>query len=89
MRNIEHSYTILLPISGESLGRWLEENNASIAVTCQLGTYNVRINRHFLGAYKETGDLCVRRSSDVEVYAYGKTLEAALLAAMQKCTEEP
>lgn len=86
---IEHSYTILLPISGESLGRWLEENNASIKITCQMGTYNVRVNRHFLGSYKESGNIGVRRSSDVEVSAYGKTLEEGLLAAMRKCAEEP
>lgn len=84
----EHSYTILLPISGESLGRWLEENNASIRITCQIGTYNVRVNRHLLLSYKEKGDIGVRRSSDVEVSVYGKTFEGALLAAMQKCTED-
>lgn len=86
---VEHSYTILLPISGEKLGRWLEENNAAVRISCALGTYHVHINRHRLDSFKETGNLSVRRCGDVEVSAYGKTLESALLSAMQKCMEEP
>ena len=89
MPTVEHSYTILLPISGESLGRWLEENHAEISIRCALGTYHVIINRHQLESYKEQGDVSVNRASDVRVSSYGKTLEAALLAAMQKCIEEP
>jgi len=85
---MEHSYTILLPISGESLGRWLEENSAAISVSCALGTYRVCVNRHCFGSFKEVGNLSVRRSSDIEVSAYGPTLEGALFAAMQKCLEE-
>lgn len=85
---MEHSYTILLPISGESLGRWLEENNATITISCALGTYHVHINRHHLKSMKEEGNFSVKRSSDIEVSAYATTLEAALLAAMQKCREE-
>ncbi len=85
---MEHSYTILLPISGETLGKWLEENNATIEISCQLGTYHVRINRHRLDSYKDVGNVSVTRSGDVQVSSYGKTLESALLAAMQKCQEE-
>jgi len=81
----EHSYTILLPISGETLGRWLEENRATIKIQCMLGTYHVHINMHRLGPYEENGNLSVTQSSDIEVSSYGKTLEAALLAGMQKC----
>lgn len=83
------AYTILLPMSGEKFGRWLEEHHAMVHISCQLGTYNVRVNRHRLESFKERGDVSVRRSGDVEVSAYGKSLEAALLAALEKCAEEP
>lgn len=87
---VEHSLTLTLPISGESLGRWLEENSATISIACMVGTYHVHINRHRLESnVPERGNLSVKRSSDIEVSAYDKTLEAALGAAMRKCSEEP
>lgn len=86
---VEHSLTLTLPISGESLGRWLEENSATISIACMVGTYHVHINRHRLESNVERGGLSVTRSSDVEVATYDKTLEAALGAAMRKCSEEP
>ena len=82
-------YSIRLPLSAEAFGRWLEENNATGSISCSLGKYNVRVNRHTMISYKETGNVGVRRSSDVEVSAYGDTIEGTLLAAMQKCMEEP
>lgn len=54
-----------------------------------VGTYHVHINRHRLESNVERGGLSVTRSSDVEVSTYDKTLEAALGAAMRKCSEEP
>jgi hypothetical protein len=86
---VEHSYTILLPVSGEAFGRWLDENHATVEISCALGTYHVRVNRHRLDSFKESGNVSVRRCGDLEVSAYSKTLEEALLTAMQKCMEEP
>lgn len=83
----EHSYTIILPIAGETLGRWLEDNHASINISCALGTYHVHVTLHRLEWHSEVGNLSVRRTSDIEVSGYGKTLEAALLGAMQKSVE--
>jgi len=85
----EHSYTILLPVAGEDFGKWLEDNNATVEFSCQLGTYHVHVNRHRLDTHKETGDVSVTRSGDVRVSVYNRVFEAALLTALKKCDEEP
>jgi len=85
----EHSYTILLPVSGEDFGKWLEDNNATIEISCQLGTYHVCINRHRLDGYKDTGSISVTRSGDVGVSSCDKVFEAALFNAMKNCDREP
>lgn len=79
---ILHEFTVSLPMSNESFGRWLEENGASVSISCQLGTYNVRVNYHELGSYKESGNVSVTRSSDTEVSAHGKSFAMALALAM-------
>lgn len=86
---VERSYTILLPVSGEDFGKWLEDNNATIEISCQLGTYHVCINRHRLDSYKDVGNTSVTRSGDVRISVYDKVFEAALLNATKKCEEEP
>lgn len=85
----ERLYKISLPFSNEDFGRWLEENNATIEISCQLGTYHVLINRHRLDAHKETGNLSVTRSGDVRVSVYDKEFDVALRTTMAKCREEP
>lgn len=79
---VMRTMTIVLPVSDESFGRWLEENNASVGITCSLGNYHVTVNHHSLTAFKEEGDVSVNRSNDVRVSAYGKTFAETLHRAL-------
>jgi hypothetical protein len=81
------TYKITLPESGENLGKWLEQNNARLEITCSLGKYCVSVRKHYPGSYTEERNTSVQRSSTVTVNAYGDMFSTTLSEAMRLANE--
>lgn len=47
------SFTIKLPVAADKLGRWMEENGASLSLNCMLGQYHATIGMKRLISYDD------------------------------------
>lgn len=76
-------FNIKLPVSAESFGRWLEDNNARVEVACMLGNYHVSVTLHRPEGYKEQDGVSVSKSRRIEVSSHSKSFDVALSEAMK------
>lgn len=53
---MKRTYTIAMPLSADELGRWLEEHNVELSISCVLARYCVRLEWGRVLSYNdETG----------------------------------
>lgn len=71
---------IRLPQSPDAFGRWLEENGASVEISCSLGQFSVTVTRHKLHSYADkTGS----HREEWSLSRYGKDFCEVLREAMR------
>lgn len=74
------TFTLMLPVAADALGRWCEENGASIEACCMLGVWHVSVSKKQLHSYSdERGE----HSEHWEVSRHDRDLMVAFEGALR------